>query len=175
MTPIPGQPQANDLRSLQTEAMAIFHRYAEDQRSLQEITLSEDAQSNLAQFLAINFRDFPESYVVALLLATGKYWSPMVLEFWKHIIDLVGDNEIAMFTLVLFLRKWLRIEIMPIVAASSLVSSHVIDFVQKYGKASQATEELNWMDRRLLSDLNIDYTTLEGWRRSIRRDSGSYP
>jgi hypothetical protein len=168
-----GEPSPNDLKSLKAEAMAIFHRYAEDQQSLQRISLSEEAQRNLGSFLALNLRDLPENYVVELLLSTGKYWNSLGLDFWHSILELVGEREIGTLTLVLFLRKWLRVEIMPFVTASKRVAPRVKEFTQLYGKRRQGDEELNWMDQRLLSDLKIESGMLETWRRSIKRVSES--
>jgi hypothetical protein len=167
MIAIPGESSANDLESLKAEAMAIFHRYAEEQQSLLGISLSENAQRNLEQFFAINLRDFPGNYVVALMLITGRYWNSLGLDFWRNIIDLVGESEIGALTVVLFLRKWLQVEMLPVVTASNRVTRRVKERTQIYGKSSEGDEELNWMDERLLSDLRIEKSTLEMWRRSI--------
>jgi len=171
MIAIPGESSANDLESLQAEAMAIFHRYAEEQQSLLGLSLSENAQRNLGQFFAINLRDFPGNYVVALMLVTGRYWNSLGLEFWRKIIDLVGESELGTLTLVLFLRKWLRVEILPVVTASNRVTLRVKERTQIYGQGSEGDKELNWMDERLLSDLGIEKSTLEMWRRSVRLHS----
>jgi len=171
MIAIPGESSANDLESLQAEAMAIFHRYAEEQQSLLGLSLSENAQRNLGQFFAINLRDFPGNYVVALMLITGRYWHSLGLEFWRKIIDLLGESELGTLTLVLFLRKWLRVEILPVVTASNRVTLRVKERTQIYGQGSEGDKELNWMDERLLSDLGIEKSTLEMWRRSVRLHS----
>jgi hypothetical protein len=133
---------------------------AKDKYNYQRIpigTVNEIFELGIGSFLTNAFLNFPESFVHRMLVATPSLWQQLSVNSWEALMKNLGENEIAIYSLISFLSKYKKIngvELFKNIVINEQTKSEVL----KYFSERPGLLIINEFEKSILMSNGIDLT-----------------